>query len=219
MAEDCYWQANKFNIDAEFFNAVNGNEADKHYSSLNIKKAGKFKKDRPGVAGCFFSHYYLWKQCIEEDIPFIILEHDGYFIRNLPKNIFNTFDEVLKLDRLDPYESSYNSQLDNETNLDITVEPYINTSPKQKTRVGLDTNYFKGAYSYIIKPVAAKKLIDYISEHGHVPADQQINNAIINLETVVPTIARLHPFYSIGDNIKKESLTRNLKEINSVKKK
>jgi glycosyl transferase family 25 len=210
MAEDCYQQAIKFKINAEFFDAINGNDANKHYTRLSIRKAGKFKKDRPGVAGCFLSHYYLWKQCTEDNIPFIILEHDGYFIKTLPESIFNTFDEVLKLDRLDPYESSYESQIDNETKLDITVNPYINPNPKQKTRLGLDTNYFKGAYSYIIKPVAAKKLITYISEHGHVPADQQLSSNIVDLKTTVPTVARLHPFYAINDNIKTASLTRNL---------
>jgi glycosyl transferase family 25 len=211
VAEDCYQQTIKFGINADFFNAVNGNEADKHYGSLNIKKAGKFKKDHPGVVGCFLSHYYLWKQCVKEDIPFIILEHDGYFIKKLPENIFDTFTEVLKLDRLNPYELSYSNQLDSEIDLDIIVESYINPNPKQKTRLGIDTNYFKGAYSYIIKPAAAKKLIDYISEHGHVPADQQLSSTIVDLKTTIPTLARLHPFYSIGNNIKSASLTRNLR--------
>lgn len=210
MASECKEQAFKFGIEADYFNAINGKFADDHYSKLNIKKAGKFKKDRPGVLGCFLSHYYLWSQCYNDNVPYMILEHDGYIIKKIPENILEMFNDVLKLDRLDPYSANYNTEIDNETHKEITVQDYINPSPKYKTRIGINTNYFKGAYSYIIKPHAAKKLIDYISLHGHVPADQQINSQIINLETTVPTVARLHPLYSIDDNIKKLSLTSNL---------
>jgi GR25 family glycosyltransferase involved in LPS biosynthesis len=210
MAQECYDQALKFGIQANFFKAIHGADADQHYKKLNINKAGKFKKDRPGVLGCFLSHYYLWKQCVEDSIPYLILEHDGYIIKEIPNNILDLFDDVLKLDRLDPYSSSYGKELENEINLNLSIKDYVNSSPKYKTRIGLNTNYFKGAYSYIIKPHAAKKLIDYIQVHGHVPADQQINSTIVDLKTSVPTLVRLHPFYAIGDNINSTSLTKNL---------
>lgn len=210
MAQECYEQAVKFDIYPEFFKAINGNNAEQHYAKLNIKKAGKFKKGRLGVSGCFFSHYYLWKQCVDENIPYMILEHDGYIIREIPDNILDMFDDVLKLDSLDPYSSNYNNQIEKENINSISVQKYVNPAPKYKTKVGLGTNYFKGAYSYIIKPYAAKKLIQYISQFGHVPADQQINEVIIKLQTTIPTVARLHPFYAIDNNITSFSLTRNL---------
>jgi GR25 family glycosyltransferase involved in LPS biosynthesis len=210
IAEDCHTQAVRFNLQPEFFNAINGNNSEFHYSQTGIRKAGKFKKNRLGVIGCFFSHYYLWKQCAYENIPYLILEHDGYIIRYISDDILDQFEDVLKLDRLDPYSSRYNEEIDNECKLPVIIQPYINPSPKYKTRIGLKTNYFKGAYSYIIKPHAAKKIIDYITIHGHVTADQQINDSIVKLETTFPTIARLHPYYSIGENIKSASLTKNL---------
>ncbi len=35
---------------------------------------------------CFYSHYMLWKKCVEKNIPFMILEHDAY-LEN-PENLW-----------------------------------------------------------------------------------------------------------------------------------
>lgn len=209
MAQECYEQAVKFNLQPEFFKAVNGLESDYHYERTGIVKAGKFKKNRPGVSGCFFSHFYLWEKCIELDEPIIILEHDGYFTRKLPNDILEHFTDVLKLDRLDPYSSKYEKLLNSEKHNKVVVEDYKNPCPKNLSKYGI-SNYFKGAYSYILKPSGARKLVFSSRTYGHRPADQQINNVILNLKTTTPTVSRLHPFYAIGNNIETESLTRNL---------
>lgn len=210
MAQECYNQAIKFGLQPEFFKAINGHNAEYHYKQTGIVKKGKFKKNRPGVAGCFFSHFYLWERCIKLNEPIIVLEHDGYFIRKLPKNILTQFTDVLKLDRLDPYNKKYNSKLDNEQQYDIIVENYLNPSPKNLKKHNIE-NYFKGAYSYVLKPSGAEKLVFSSKTYGHRPADQQINDRLLELKTTIPTIARLHPFYAVGNNIETASLTRNLK--------
>jgi glycosyl transferase family 25 len=207
MAQDCYDQATKFNLQPEFFKAINGLDVEKHYASTGVKRLGKFKKNRPGVDGCFFSHYYLWKQCIDINEPIIVLEHDGYVIRHIDSKLLDNFDDVLKLDNLDPFDNNYNKKINLEKDLDVKVIQYKFTN-KKVFKVGLG-DYFKGAYSYIIKPQGAKKLIDFISKNGHRPSDQQINSSILDLKTTTPTVARLHPFYSVGINIKISSLTGN----------
>jgi hypothetical protein len=35
---------------------------------------------------CFYSHYMLWKKCIEQNVPFMILEHDSYLEK--PENLW-----------------------------------------------------------------------------------------------------------------------------------
>lgn len=211
MAQDCYNQAVEFNLQPKFFKAINGNDAQAHYEKTGLFPKRKMKKGRIGVLGCFFSHYYLWLECTQTNVPFVILEHDGYMLKPLPSDILNTFEDVLKLDRCDPFSSSYNDTLDEEKDILITVEKYINLENKNPAKIGTG-NYFKGAYAYIIKPSGAKKLIDHITEHGHVPADQQIGDWVVDTRTTVPSLARLHPYYAIGSNIKQSSLTRNLKE-------
>jgi len=210
MAEECLLQAVKHGLQPTYYKAINGNDFEHHYAITGLKKQGKFKKDRLGVIGCFFSHYYLWQKCVKINEPIIILEHDGYLIRSIDDTILDQFDDVLKLDRLDPYSKHYEQELDAEQHLPTTVTSYTN-SPAKVLKQGLK-DYFKGAYSYIIKPQAAKKLIYYTSINGHRPADQQINASIVSLQTTVPTVARLHPYYAIGSNINTASLTKNLEE-------
>ena len=212
MAKECKEQALKYNLQPEFFKAIHGKDSEHHYEKTGIKPQGKFKKNRLGVVGCFFSHYYLWQKCIDLNEPIVILEHDGFVIKDIDPSLLDTFNDVLKLDRLDPYDVKYNRKIEQESNLSTTVQPYnYNNKKVRKVELG---DYFKGAYSYIIKPQGAQKLIDFISINGHRPADQQINSAILELKTTVPTLARLHPFYAIGNNIQTASLTRNLGDSN-----
>lgn len=204
---DCALQAKKFNIEVEFFKAINGNEYQQHLRDLKIFPKYKFKKERAGVFGCFLSHYYLWKKCLEENVSSLILEHDGYFIRPLPENILDQFDDVLKLDPYDPYEKKYNDNiLLSENTIDVQITNYYNNKAKGDEKIGTG-NYLRGAYGYIIKPHAAEKLISWINSNGFLPADQQIGNNITDIKVVTPGLIRLHPDYF--NRIKELSLTGN----------
>ncbi len=193
-AAECVEQAKTFGIEIEYFDAINGLEYLSHLDKLKINPRYKFKKGRAGVFGCFLSHYYLWKKCVEDDTPFIILEHDGYFIKSLEDNILEQFQDVLKLDDLDPFSSSYEDLLNKQSNLSSSIKKYHNSTAKflEKNQTG---NYMRGAYGYIIKPHAAKKIVDWIAVNGFVPADNQIGDAIVDIQVVSPTVVRLHPAY------------------------
>lgn len=205
-ASECVKQAAKFGINVNYFDAINGNEYASHLTNLKIIAKYKFKKGRVGVLGCFLSHFYLWKQCVADNTPFLILEHDGFFINPLPTDVMDHFTDVLKLDGLDPYSKSYSDQIENQKTLPITYEKYHNSQAKflEKNQTG---NYLRGAYSYIIKPEAAKKLIDRVYSHGFVPADQQIGDEVVDIQLIKPTMARLHPAYE--NRVKELSLTGN----------
>jgi GR25 family glycosyltransferase involved in LPS biosynthesis len=216
--KDCIEQAKKFNIDVEIFNAIDGRESKKHFDVLNIKKKWDFKEGGTiGIDGCFLSHFYLWKECFETNIPYIILEHDGYFIKKLPDNILKKFEDVLKLDHLDPFSQYYNQQLESHKNINENIIKYYNDFSKQ-THLNETGSYLRGAYSYIIKPLAAKKLINRVYEQGYLPADCQIGDEIVDIKVCVPTIARLHPMYSINKNILELSTTRDLLKQVRIKK-
>lgn len=205
-ADECVEQAKNFNIKIEYFDAVNGLEYQKHLTNLKINPRYKFKKGRPGVFGCFLSHFYLWKKCVSDNTPYCILEHDGYFIRPIPTDILDRFTDVLKLDNLDPYSKAYNIQLEEEKFKELKILKYFNSQAKflEKNQTG---NYMRGAYGYIIKPHAAKKIVEWIQANGFVPADQQIGDNIVNIQVTIPTIVRLHPAYF--NNIGNLSLTGN----------
>ena len=206
-ADECVAQAKTFGIDIEYFDAINGLEYSNHLKRLKIFPKYKFKKGRAGVFGCFLSHYYLWMNCVKDGVPYLILEHDGYFVEPLPNNILDQFADVLKLDGLDPFSKEYNLALKNEKNMSLTYKKYYNPTAKflEKNETG---NYMRGAYGYIIKPHAAKTIVKWIAVNGFVPADNQIGDALVDIQVVSPTIVRLHPAYH--NNIGALSLTGNV---------
>lgn len=209
----CVAQARELGIDIEYFDGINGLEYQQHLTQLGIVPRYKFKKGRAGVFGCFLSHYYLWQRCAANNEPFLILEHDGFFIKPLPGNILDTFLDVLKLDNLDPFSKQYNNLLQHQQHQSLIISKYHN--PQAKTidpgskfveKIGTG-NYMRGNYGYIIKPSGAEKLIKWIGQNGFVPADQQIGSDVVDIQVTVPSLVRLHPDYH--NRIGELSLTGN----------
>jgi len=207
-ANECIEQAKKFDIHLEKHFGVHANDTDIHLEKLKIKPKWRFKGGRKGVIGCFLSHYYLWIECITDNEPYLILEHDGYFIRKLPENVLDKFIDVLKLDNLNPFLESYNDDIEKEKTNNETITEYMNYNLKNEDK-HMTGMYLKGAYSYIIKPEAAKRIIEWININGFVPADVQLGKEIVDLKVCNPTVVRLHPDYF--NRVEELSLTRNLK--------
>ena len=214
-AQDCLEQALGFDLDAELFDAINGFEYQEHITALGITpklEAFRAKENKLGIYGCFLSHYYLWKQCYKENVPYLILEHDGYMIRPLPEDILDTFEDVLTLDRHDPYSVIYEELLELDNKLSYQTYPYFNHQIKKwKTELNGTGNHLRGAYAYIIKPNAASRLVNWVKKHGFLPADHQIGSAVVEIRMVVPSLARLHPAYY--GKINEMSLTQNLETL------
>jgi len=213
VSKDCIEQATKFGMSVEVFDAVNGFDAAGHLELLDIKPLGKFKKGRVGVVGCLLSHYYLWLDCIKDNVPYVILEHDGYFVRPLPENILDLFDDIIKLDAGNPYKDSYEQWLvehENDSPSTWTINDYEGGGGNHETGAGWNTI---GAYAYIIKPHAAEKIVAWVKQNGFLPTDHLLGTKIINITHYKPTIARLHPYYAIDGNIKKMSTTMNLEKM------
>ena len=205
-ATECVNQAKTFGIDVNYFDAINGLEYASHLEKLNIHPKYKFKKGRAGVYGCFLSHYYLWQQCVADNVPYCVLEHDGYFIKPLPVDILNQFTDVLKLDGENPFSKDYDQIINLKNAQPISIQKYNNPDAKflHKNQTG---NYMRGAYGYIIKPHAAKIIVDWISVNGFVPADNQLGDALVDIQVTVPSVVRLHPAYN--NRIRELSLTGN----------
>jgi len=203
-AAQCIERARLFGINVEHFDAIDGYSYPEHLKKLGIRPKYIFKGGRPGVYGCFLSHYYLWRDCVNDNIPYLILEHDGYFIRPLPQNFLGTFQDVLKLDDEDPFSEEYSNEVTKAK--PFSIKKYHNSQTKLTEKNGTG-NYMRGAYGYIIKPNAAKKILDWIEVFGFVAADTQIGSNIVDIRVTVPTVVRLHPCYQ--DKILELSLTRN----------
>lgn len=207
IANECVVQAKQFGLDVEIFDGVYGYNAKKVFYSHEVKDSGiTWKKNQAGVIGCAASHFLLWKKCVELNQPIIILEQDGYMVRPLPKDIEHQFEDICKLDPHNPFLPSY-TNLVNKADITSVVKYDLSWGYKKKTAPF--GGYFLGAWAYIIKPHAALKLIESFKTYGWVPADKQLGEKILNLQTTSNTIFRIHPYYT-NENIEQISLTRNL---------
>lgn len=205
MAKECIEQAKKFNLQINFFNALTPQEADKLIDEENLfRYPKKLKHDTGGVKGCFASHYSLWKQCSQQSESFLILEHDAFMIRPLPENIETNFLDVCKLDSCNPFTQSYDKDVSKD-NGNIIIDYNLSWGFKKKNAPY--GGYFLGAWAYLLKPHAAKKIIDQIKKNGWVPADKQFGENLLKLQCTSSTIFRLHRRYNFS-NIAELSLTR-----------
>ena len=63
------------------------------------KKCAVMIRERPGVRGCFLSHWTLWNHCRDHNADIGIFEHDVLFLR--PPKLRRDFGHVLKLEGFD----------------------------------------------------------------------------------------------------------------------
>jgi GR25 family glycosyltransferase involved in LPS biosynthesis len=104
MAQVALESALKYNWDAEIWFGIDGSQVSYeqlqkqyHLSSCSWdKKCSKMIQSRPGVRGCFLSHYLLWQYSRDNNETIGIFEHDIIFKKSaeLPTD----FCDVLKLE-------------------------------------------------------------------------------------------------------------------------
>lgn len=64
------------------------------------RKCHHMMTTRPGVRGCFLSHWQLWNHCLEINETIGIFEHDVIFLDQMPQTL-PAFKHVLKLQGFD----------------------------------------------------------------------------------------------------------------------
>jgi hypothetical protein len=203
LANECKAAAKEFGVDAELWPAVNGltdglNKLDEY----GIPDFLIFKHAL-GVIGCFLSHFELWQYSVNNNESLTILEHDGKFIREMPKNVDSIFEDVLRLDPFKATDPIYDQRVIDSLEQDIGVfyPPSVGTH--------IAGEFATGSYCYCVKPHAAKKLMDFSMKHGGLPSDVHLGRDIVDLKATTATIVRLHEFYT-ETKIHSHSMTANL---------
>jgi GR25 family glycosyltransferase involved in LPS biosynthesis len=131
-----------------------------------IGEEHKGKLSRPGVVGCFYSHYALWKKCVELGEPIMIFEDDVKFYRGYYPV---TFDGVLIL------------SLGKSSFLSSPNKEYLEY-PSGDPKAMLWRNFsMPGASGYAIKPDAALGLIKFYKPYWY-PADNAINQFVAPIQ-------------------------------------
>lgn len=143
---------------------------------------------RPGVLGCFYSHYRLWQKCIELDEPIFIFEDDVIFERGYQPVIWK--DVILLCTGKQAYkEPFFKEKLFSPSGSAITYR--------------LPNTSMPGAVGYGITPAGAAKLVNYYKTEM-LPADTAMNVFVVNLECHSHLMGR-----AAIDEDGKESLTRS----------
>ena len=204
LAKDAYNAAVQFNYDPVYFQAIDGHDCDYYFKINDIKLVENEKNIEwtIGTKGCFVSHWTLWNMCAEQHEPFVILEHDGIPVRELPEEIVNEVKDACHLDAFLPFNSQYND--DSEEYFDI-YDKKVKFYKKEGMHQYPSNNFygstngtgssFRGAYGYILTPQGAKKLIDFVYQYGAYPADRTICEKAVFLQRTNCSYIRYHPFF------------------------
>jgi len=169
--------------------------------STGIYKRAYAAADWRKVAACTISHMKLWQHCIDLNEPILILEHDAYFIESFKyssiamngKKNGNRYYGHGPNDKINPIgewsggicginnpmgatrkAGTYNHKIlsnigkteFDKTNIGLVNVPYVDDPGDIPLPSGL-----AGNSAYIIKPWAAKKLLEKTSEIGIWPND------------------------------------------------
>jgi GR25 family glycosyltransferase involved in LPS biosynthesis len=163
-----------FGFDVELFEGTYGNDAVNlvrdetrtlHPTNQNGEfNSPNFKVSGPGVIGCFYSHYNLWKKCVELNETIFIFEDDVTFVRPYIPVEFN---EILIV-AMGSWTSVFS--------IDIYQEP--DCKPCAKYYPG---RCLPGAVGYGITPTAAKKLITEFSR-TYTSADSAIRSSVVDIK-------------------------------------
>jgi hypothetical protein len=84
--------------DLELFPGVDGSTVDWDATGITINQQDakcRAMMHRPGVRGCFLSHWQLWNRCVQNCEPLGIFEHDIEFLSAPPDM---EFEHVLRLE-------------------------------------------------------------------------------------------------------------------------
>jgi GR25 family glycosyltransferase involved in LPS biosynthesis len=200
LSQECQAQAALFGINVQIRDAVNGHHHLEHFKRNNLRpRSNDRRKLVPGHFGNFLSHYYLWRECAAGAEPYLILEHDGYFVRPLPQDVLDRFTHVLKLDAENPGKKDYHTIMQQQQDRQGSTE----ILPMDKRAdMNKDAGFYSpGAYAYIIKPTACRLLINWVSDNGFLSTDNQLASGVVDIRVCRPTVARLHPLFAQGDNL------------------
>jgi GR25 family glycosyltransferase involved in LPS biosynthesis len=127
-------------------------------------KQGKMSK--PGVIGCFYSHYTLWRRCVDLNEPIMIFEDDVKFYRGWhPVDWEGVL--ILSLGKNSFQNEPYKTYLEN---------PSGPPQPMPWRQYSMP-----GASGYAIKPEAALSLCKFYRDYFY-PADNAINTSITTLQ-------------------------------------
>jgi hypothetical protein len=151
--QDCLDSAEKFSWEVETFWGVDGRTITNNiWEQEGISpRLDKPTMNKPGVQGCFLSHWALWKKCVELHEPIIILEHDAVI-----QDKWQTLEIENSIIKLHRYYKQKNPKYDEDTGL-----------------------WSASGHAYCLLPTHANILIKFVKNKGAFEVDRIIGDKVI----------------------------------------
>lgn len=181
-------QLKKYGLAAQAFEGIDGCQAQSIVQQRNLKlwpysikgqRLDPKEKDwsklsRPGVIGCFLSHYSLWQRCVELGEPIAIFEDDVQLRR--PWQPVD-WQDILIL------------SLGKKSHLQLPWRDYLETPVGEPQAVNWNNRSMPGTVGYAIRPAVAKKLVDVYQGYW-TASDNAINVDIGRLQITTHLMGR-----------------------------
>lgn len=203
-----YQQLKDYGLDATIHEGTYGDQAQRifeqegrqlHHTSFKgnpVDDDYRESSTRPGVMGCFHSHYKLWQKCVKLGEPILIFEDDVIFERGWIPVEWN--DVLLVATGKSVYKTDWYAEK-------------LYNPVQDPMAVPLNRKVMPGAVGYGLTPEGAAKLTKFYS-HCFLPADNAMNAAVVELQCHTHLMGRA----ALAEDGKK-SLTKS-KTWNKVKK-
>mgnify|MGYP003336420572 FL=1 len=138
-----------------------------------IKSAYATKKPENRIA-CAMSHWLLWKKCVSDNKPLLILEHDAIFTQKVDYNsILKSNYDIIGINS--PASATRRAHVFH----DIVQSKSAWVQPVPDVDEFNVPQGLAGNSAYIIKPAGAKNLLNAVKEHGVWPNDAIMCKQII----------------------------------------
>jgi len=133
--------------------------------------------------GCSMSHYLLWKKCIELDEPILILEHDAVFLRELPDFEFKGICQINDPSGATRKGHWWSQQMIARGGFGAFEKTWVTSESERMIPDGL-----AGNSAYVIRPWAAKELVNTFYKYGVWPNDATM------CKQLFPYLEEYYPF-------------------------
>ena len=135
---------------------------------------GKNQKRR---IACFLSHFLLWKEVHDTGEPILILEHDAEFLKRFdPKAALDSSYGAIGIN--DPRGATRRANVFYDI-INVSKEEILPCPVIDRMEIALG---LAGASAYLMKPSAAKKVIDVCYEYGAWPNDASLCQQLLPKE-------------------------------------
>jgi len=156
--------------------------------NTGLKKSAYATKNRKARIACALSHYQLWENCYQDDIPYLILEHDAIFISKLNyENPIKSHKLIISINN--PRFATRKAGDYHDLIKSSAADGYGIVSVPNIDEMNVPQG-LPGNSAYIIKPEGARRMIKLVEDYGLWP-----NDALM-CKQLIPRIGCTQKYYT-----------------------